>query len=666
MLIQDLPAIPAFSFRIGGMPSAEFLHSWRRTSSSEVAPGGTIEHFRWSDPQTGLTVTAHLRRFDDFPALDWVLELENKGEVDTLVIEEILPLDLGLPLAAKERLRLHHANGSSCRKDDFMPLVSELTASSRQELNPLGGRSSNGVLPFMNLQMGNGGCILAVGWSGQWKVLFERSHTQLHLSAGMERTHLCLHPGEKIRTPRILLLPWQGINVEIGQNLLRRLLMAHYLPRIQGELVLPPVAQCLQGYFYLTGKAGEEFEMKALPQAASLGTEVYWIDACWYGGQGEWWQEVGSWEVNRKRFPDGLQPVSRAVHEKGMKFLVWFEPERCRREAVLAHEHPEFLLSCANDPDNLLLNLGDPAALAYISDLLSRRITEFGLDIYRQDFNFDPLPYWQAADPPDREGMSEIRYTEGLYALWDGLRERHPGLWIDNCSSGGRRIDLETLTRALPLWPSDFADVIGLSSGLDLHVGDQCLNAGLARWTPLFGGGVWNFTPYGVRGQMTGGFTLGFHIDHADFPAVDAAEAVPFAEVLSKGVTLLNERFPVEQARAAIGELKSIRPYILGDLHLLFPVTAEGQDWAGWQFHRADLNAGVCLVFRRHASPYMQAEVRMEWIDPQAEYEVSISPGFDRKPGQKLSGVDLAKLTLAIVEQPGSLLIRYRKLKRQA
>jgi alpha-galactosidase len=66
------------------------------------------------------------------------------------------------------------------------------------------------------------------------------------------------------------------------------------------NIVMPPVAQCLQFYFYLTGKACEEFEMKALPKVASLGAEVYWIDACWYGDGGQWWEEVGSWAVDRK------------------------------------------------------------------------------------------------------------------------------------------------------------------------------------------------------------------------------------------------------------------------------------------------------------------------------------------------------------------------------
>jgi len=661
MRLEDLSTLPAFSFRLEGVHSGTFLDGWAKAFSAEQDPGCTLEHYRWSDPDSGLSVLVHLRRFKDFPAVDWVVELQNNGGQDSPLIEDILALDLSLKAAAQERLRLHHANGSSCRKDDFLPLVSELGPGARVELKPVGGRSSNGVLPFMNLQGGEGGLILGVGWSGQWQAQFEHAPGELRLRAGMEHTCLRVRPGERIRSPRILLLAWEGREVEDGQNLLRRLLAAHYLPRVHGELVMPPVAQCLQGYFYLTGQAGEGYEMQALPRAAEIGVETYWVDACWYGGQGEWWQEVGSWEVNRQRFPNGLRPVGEAAHQRGMQFLVWFEPERCRREAQLAREHPEFLLSSPGDPDNLLLNLGDSDALTYITDLLSRRITEFGLDIFRQDFNFDPLPYWQAADPPERIGMSEIRYVEGLYRLWDELRERHPGLWIDNCSSGGRRIDLETLMRALPLWPSDFADVIGLSSGLDLHVGDQCLNAGLARWVPLFGGGVWNFTPYGARGQMTGGFTIGFHIEQADFPAADGWRSVPFAEVLGKGLTLLDERFPLPQAAAAIREHKSIRPFVLGDLHLLFPVSADAQDWAGWQFHCPDLGEGICLVFRRHASPFPRAELELRWIEPEVDYEVSLSPGFEEQPAQVCPGAELAHLALEIAERPGSLLVRYRK-----
>jgi alpha-galactosidase len=426
---------------------------------------------------------------------------------------------------------------------------------------------------------------------------------------------------------------------------------------------MPPVAQCLQHYFYLTGKAGEQYEMRALPRAAAIGAEAYWIDACWYGGAGEWWQEVGSWVVNREKFPRGLKPISDAAHKAGMKFVLWFEPERVQVNSLLHREHPEFLLSSWRDSSNLLFNLGMPQARAYITDLISQSIAEYGVDIYRQDFNFDPLPYWQVADAPDRVGIAEIRHIEGLYAFWDELRQRHPKVWIDNCSSGGRRIDLETMSRSLPLWPSDFPDIGGLSFGQGLHVGDQCINAGLARWVPFLGGGVCNFTPYGTRGEIIGGFTFGYHVDRSDFAPDQASSIFSFKDVLPKGKTLMDDDFPLDDARAAIAEWKSIRPFFVGDFYLLLPLTVSYHDWCAWQLHREDLGAGIAMFFRRHQSPFPTIEVDLRSVVADARYEVSLSSGYQEAPRKRMSGNQLARLSVTIPEMPGSVLLRYAQVR---
>jgi len=655
--------MPSFSFRCGGKSSAELLGGWRKDLSTEAAAGGEITHVGYAEPLTGLRASVHVRRFEDFPAADWLVDFENRGQADTPILEDILPMDLSVPMLPQERLRLHHANGSSCRMDDFLPQATELPPGSEKALAPHGGRSSNGALPFMNLQRAGCGMVLAIGWSGQWKATFDRDERRLRIAAGMERTHLLLRPGEKIRTPRVLVIDWEGPDDALGNNLLRRLLIAHYLPRIDGKLVTPPTAQCLQAYYYLTGQAGEALELPALPKAAALGAEVYWIDACWYGRGASWWEEVGSWTVNRQRFPRGLKPVADAAHEAGMKFILWFEPERARKGSMLAQEHPEFLLTSEEDPDNLLLNLGLPEAREHITDLISRLIADNGVDVYRQDFNFDPLCYWRSADAPDRVGVTEIRHVEGLYAFWDELRRRHEGLWIDNCASGGRRIDLETLSRSLPLWPSDFCDVVGLAFGMGLHVGDQCISAGLARWVPLFGGGVWNFTPYGTRGKAAAGSTFGFHIRREDYPADDHDAIVGFKEVLGRGKTLLGDEFPVAEARAAIAELKGLRPFGLGDFHLLVSLTVSYHDWCAYQCHRQDLGGGFAMFLRRHRSPFPTMAVELKCIDPAAEYEVSLSPGYDEAPRQRISGKDLSRLTVTIPDIPGSLLLRYRRAR---
>ena len=548
--------------------------------------------------------------------------------------------------------------------DDFLPHTTDLRPGTEMTLKAEGGRSSNGVLPFFNLQRKGCGLILGIGWSGQWLANFVRDGDSMRVTAGMERTRLSLHSGERIQTPRILMLPWDGDDPDTGNNLLRQILLAHYLPRIDGSLVMPPTAQCLQFYFYLTGEASEQFEMKALPKVAEIGAEAYWIDACWFGSRDEWWESVGSWEVNRKRFPHGLKPISDAARREGMKFVLWFEPERVRKGSLLHQQHPEYLLASEESPDNLLFNMGMPEAREHITDLISKSITEHGVDIYRQDFNFDPLPYWQTADSPDRIGMTEIRYVEGHYAFWDELLHRHPGLWIDNCASGGRRIDLETLSRSLPLWPSDFPDIVGVPYGQGLHVGDQCINAGLARWVPLFGGGVWNFTPYSTRGEIIGGFSFGFHIDHDHFPDDDIQSVVGHNDIMAKGMTLLDDDFPVLEARAAIREWESVRQFFLGDFYPLLPLTVSYHDWCAWQLHRSDLGAGIAVLFRRHRSPFPSMVVELKGIDPDATYEVSSSRGYEEAPKTEMAGRQLTQLSVSISDVPGSVLLRYAQIAR--
>jgi len=662
MTFLETVAIPRISFCYGGKRSDDLLPEWQTQLSTETNARGDIAHRISADPSTGLTVTVHAQKTDGSQAIDWVAELENRGAKDTLIIEDILAVDISVPIPPQERLRLHYANGSACRMDDFLPQTTDLLPGGRKLLRPDGGRSSNGTFPFMNLQREDCGLVLAIGWSGQWMARFERESDSLRIAAGMERTHLRLRPGEKIRTPRILALPWEGDDAETGNNLLRQILLSHYLPRIDGELVMPPIAQCLQSYYYLTGEAGEDLEMTALPRVAETGADAYWIDACWYGDRQEWWDCVGSWVVNRERFPNGLRPISDAARRAGMKFVLWFEPERVREHAILNREHPEFLLTREGHADNLLFNMGMPEAREYLTDLISGCITEHGVDIYRQDFNFDPLPYWQQADAPDRIGMTEIRYTEGLYAFWDELRTRHPNIWIDNCASGGRRIDLETMSRSLPLWPSDFPDVCGLPFGQGLHVGDQCINAGLARWVPLFAGGAWNFTPYGTRSEIGGGFTFGFHIDHRDFPSDDISSIVGHKDVLAKGRTLLDDDFPVSEAQAAIREWQSVRPFFLGDFYLLLPLTVSYHDWCAWQFHRNDMDAGFAIFFRRHRSPFPTMEVGLKCILPDTQYEVSLSAGYQEAPKKRMTGKQLTRLPIAISEMPGSLLLRYAQV----
>ena len=621
-------AIP-FSFVYDGKPSNGLLPTWKRTHTASPAADGRRQHVvAYTDPETGLEVAAEVTLFADYPVAEWVLRLKNTGTKDTPVLEKVLPLDLNVTTPEKGEVVLHHAHGSTCAATDFLPLDRPLAPGTNIDLAPAGGRSSNGRLPFFNLAWAGGGLAGGIGWSGQWAMNVGRNKTgTVTLRMGQQQMHLVLHPGETIRTPRILLVLWKGDDRLHGHNLLRRVLLAHYVPRIDGEIVVPPITHNTWYTFNTGNDVTEQNQIEAMGPMAEMGNEFYWLDAGWF--EGGWPSGVGSWVPKAQAFPRGLKPLSDAAHRLGMKFIVWFEPERVHPASRIGKEHPEFVLRAGGGDG--LFNLGDPAACQWMTDQLSACIEKGGIDVYRSDYNIDPLPFWQAADAPDRRGMAEIRYVEGHYRMWDDLRRRHPGLWIDNCASGGRRIDLETISRSLPLWRSD-TQCCGHAEAIQ----DQCQTAGLSLYVPLHAGGCWSFDPYIFRSVATTGTNISMDTRRKDTP--------------------------MDQAKAAIAEAKSLRPLYLGDYYPLTEVTLDERQWIGWQFDRPDLGQGFAMFFRRPKSPYPALDAALRGLEPEATYEVTFAHDYTPGEARRLTGRDLAALRVEISTAPGSVLVRYRKV----
>ncbi|OGD18760.1 MAG: hypothetical protein A2Y69_15425, partial [Candidatus Aminicenantes bacterium RBG_13_59_9] len=470
---------PPFAFTYGGRPSSEFLAKWASRPESRSSAEGTIETVVYRDPSTKLRVTAVYTLPSDFPAVEWVLRFKNEGTSETALIADVLNCVVEFDDWPAGDSVLYRALGSSAQRSDFAPV----------------------------------------------------------------RTHFRLKPGEEVRSPSIALLFWKNGDRMAGHNLFRRYVLAHHTPRPQGRPVDLPLSHGVGfgGPFpcneYIC--ATESYALAMIERLRQFGIdpEACWIDAGWYENSTKsWWSGVGSWFPSRERFPRGLKPVTEAAKKWGKGFVVWFEPERVYEGTWLDREHPEWLTRLPGNP-NRLLNLGDPQALGWLTDHISNFLLSEGVTIYRQDFNFDPAPFWQAMDAPDRIGIAEMKHIEGLYAYWDALLARVPGLLIDNCASGGRRIDLETIGRSVPLWRTDY-------SYFEPN-GYQCHTYGLQLFLPCSGTGNNNTQKYHFRSSMGGAVVLGWEING----------------------TYNNALFNLTQAHEDIAEFKSLRPYFFGDFY---------------------------------------------------------------------------------------------------
>ena len=641
---REDPRVFPFSFLLDGQPPVPAEWSLQTSEGSDGAGGGR-RAITGTHRALGLQVRVEATRTCGFPAVEWVLYLKNVGTSDTPVIDDLLPLSLSVPQPATGACVLHYAKGSQCKLDDFAPQSVALTPnpSTPQEAPAdcveIGthGRSSNGTLPFFNLQLGERGIIGAIGWTGGWKLSVAHDpEGHLRLQAGMRQTHLKLHPGEEIRSPRIMLLFWEG-EPRHGHNLLRQFLLQHHTPRPDGDLLVGPICNAVWG---------ENRDVNQIAKAKwwvdnNLPLEYFWIDAGWYGDgkylenssvfNSEWALHVGNWWPNKGPYPNGLKPVGDALRELGLGFVLWFEPERLREGTYFTREHPEWLLGPIGG--NYLFNLGLPEARQAMTDLLSGIITEAGVTCYRQDFNMDPHPFWDAADAPDRAGMSEIKHIEGLYTMWDELLQRHPGLIIDNCSSGGRRLDLEMISRSIALWRSDFQ----CYPGFDV-LSQQTQLQGLAPWVPLSTGCCERCDDYGFRSALGTGLVLSTNIYEP--------RPVDFA--------------PLGWLRARMNEARQLRPYFYGDFYPLLSFSLATDAWSAWQWHRADLDEGCVLAFRRQDSPMVALAARLRDLDETAQYAVQDLDGGEERV---YSGAELAAgLKVEITQQPGTRVLVYRAL----
>jgi len=631
-------AAPPFSFIYSGEESADLLRSWQVQRSSRDLDEQRTEYTEiYKDPGTGLQVRLVGIAYHDFPAVEWTVYLKNTGSADTPIIENLQALDTRLERNGDGEFLLHHNKGAPATPDDYEPYETPLPPGSDISLSGKGGRPSNKDLPYFNLAWPNQGVIVVVGWPGQWAGRLERDKSNgIQIRAGQELTHFKLLPGEEVRTPRIVLLFWTG-EWERSQNLWRHWMMAHNMPHPNGKLPPPQWAGNTSHEFVEMMEATDQKENAFIDRYISDGLkpDYFWMDAGWYLNDGSW-VNTGTWEVDPQRFPHGLRAISDYAHSKGIKIIVWFEPERVTPGSWLYEHHPEWLLTTKQEPGNQLydrhwrlFNFGDPQAREWMVEHVDKIITEQGIDLYRQDFNMDPLNYWRSQDAPDRQGITEVRYVTGLLEYWDELHRRHPDMLMDECASGGRRNDIDSLRHSVPLTRSDY-----LLEPVE-PISQQMQTLGIAQWIPYFGTGISGEDPYQFRSQMT--------------PAIVSVW------------DLRDDTTDVLTLRKLISQWRAVSPNYYGNYYALTPYSLSNTDWAAVQFDRPEAGEGFVEIFRRSKSPAETEIFRLRGLDPAARYEIT---NLDHGSKEELSGKDLLNggIRIHLDHVPDSALISYKKL----
>ena len=397
--------------------------------------------------------------------------IENQTKED-VVLEDAASATWSLPNLQNRNYRAHWLTG---RWAGEWQLQSALLDVGSQVIESRRGSTSHQANPWFALEGPDAGSDAndeehgpvyfgELGWSGSWRITMEQSSFhQVRITGGYNPFDFGyrLAPRESLTTP-----PFYGGFTDGGMGEASRI-----LHRFQQGVILPgaphpkPRPVLYNSWEATEFNVSESSQIALAEKAAQLGVERFVIDDGWFGQRKDDHAGLGDWYVNKDKFPNGLKPVIDRVHQLGMDFGIWVEPEMVNPDSDLYRKHPEWAMNFPGRPrtegrQQLLLNLARPDVTEYVYQWLDELVSNNDINFLKWDYNRNwAEPGWDAVPVADQKKIY-VAYVHNLYAILDRLRAKHPRLEIESCSGGGGRVDLGILRRTEEVWPSDNTDAL--------------------------------------------------------------------------------------------------------------------------------------------------------------------------------------------------------------
>lgn len=591
----------------------------------EATPGVRHAALRFRGP--GFTVVAHVKAYADTAVLEAWQAVHNDGAAP-IRLTFSNAIDLRLPAGGADLLSFTGNWGS-----EYEPRPRRLEGAIRIESQK--GRSSKGDHPWFALTDATGRVLSgAVAWSGNWVFRFDPlPDGGQRLSGGLNDWEFFkdLAPGSTFSNAPVVLVAGPDLNA-VSQDY-ARVGRKHWYPRTTLSDLAP--VEWNHWWPYEDAEINEEVFARNVERAGPMGFEVCTLDAGWFGPSdaGTFWEHYrGDWHiVNGDRFPSGIGALGRKVHAAGMKFGVWCEIEGLGEKAQVAIDHPEYV--ALRDGERIgYVCFGNPAVQEWAYQTLARIITDFGADWIKLDSNFDPCAGCNRTDHGHGAGDGLYEHIAGYYKTIERIHHDFPEVVLQNCSSGGLRIDLGMLQRTSMTFLSDPDWAV---HDLQIFWGASTMLAPntLLHWTYSQWRNV-NPPPYQT-------------FDPHD-PKVTRKIWDYYCRISMLGLFGLSQRLPTlpgwmaERSVEHIATYKDhVRRFVKeADLYRLTDQprrSGEGERWAGFQYSLPDASEHLLFVFRLPGAEPERA-IRLQALEPDRLYTVY---GFEDEPRLQRTGRDL-------------------------
>ncbi len=476
------------------------------------------------------------------------------------------------------------------------------------------GRGSNEIMPLWFYYGDNAGFWFGPEWQGTWELETHRLPETSRFALRLPYLDFCMLQGEEIKLPPVLMGEWTNGDVQVGWNHLRRTIRETMMPQIEGAITTPPaVYQLLGGHpMHMSGQG--LFDEGA--KAAELGAEAFSFASTWMydrvpdGEERFWWRKMGDVRGVEDIFPDGVRAFADFLKEKDVRLGLWIDPRigpDCPVyddvQDILLHVDPHFEEALRREYNWLsyvineapLIDLSRQVGRRYYADMLEYMVEVNGAEQIWFDMNTDPRPFFfQCAEEPERAGLLELKFFQGLDAVMAEFNRRHPDVWMEVCASGGRMLSLAVMRYSHSFWITDYC-------GADEDI---------------------------MAVTRAGANTL--------FPAQYCHKSLYLSDKVKKGETELREEDVVahcigmfgisqdvlnwpdqvcEMVKRVTAVFKDVRHLMNDEFYILTPRVESHDGWLVCQFHDTAKSEGILFAIRLRDSDELEIELPMRGVE---------------------------------------------------
>ncbi len=468
------------------------------------------------DPAAGVEVELLYGVYEARDVITRAVRIANTGS-GVLRLEKAASVCLDLPFGTWDLIHFHGRHAME-RQVDRSPLSPGIrTVSSRR------GASSHQENPFVLLCQhsateDHGECygVMPV-YSGNHKTEAEVDQMgSVRVVSGIHDQQFSwkLEPGEGFDAPEVLLAYTdQGLT---GLSHLYHRFLRQNLCR--SSLMNRPRPVLLNNWEATYFQFQEDTILQIAREAKDLGVELLVLDDGWFGQRDDDNRGLGDWYVNTRKLPEGLEGLIAKIHDLGLQFGLWVEPESVNEDSDLYRRHPDWALTVPGRKptmgrNQLVLDLSRKEVTDWLYATFSEILRRYDIQYIKWDMNRNLADAYSPALPPDRQGEVLHRYMLGLYALLDRLTREFPAVLFEGCSGGGGRFDAGMLAYSPQIWCSDDTDAIerlsiqyGTSFGYPMPAVGAHVSAVPSHQTG-------RSTPIGTRAVVAMAGTFGYELD---------------------------------------------------------------------------------------------------------------------------------------------------------